>query len=247
MNQKGTNTMFTKLFAAFFKTATTVIMIAVIAPVAYFGYRLTQPMDLPQFKGLSYVQFAEWRTNFLTSQAMKYQQEHPHANGTPQYGYVISKSQCENGNMLFDTLRAVTSSPYVLLQDYLKNDWSRITDFPWNKEVISFFAALGELRATFGICLAQICVRYGIDVEEQLSSMLPPSPDSIPEQVEPLTYEERQKVIEAAGSNDVNLFRKYIHRLDKKSFDANLALLRSTLNNNIEIVKLLIEHGIDRE
>jgi len=36
-----------------------------------------------------------------------------------------------------------------------------------------FFAALGELRAVFGIHIAQIAVKYGIDIEESLASILP--------------------------------------------------------------------------
>ncbi len=35
------------------------------------------------------------------------------------------------------------------------------------------FAALGELRAVFGIHIAQPAVKYGIDVEEELASILP--------------------------------------------------------------------------
>jgi len=35
------------------------------------------------------------------------------------------------------------------------------------------FAALGELRAIFGIHLAQLAVKYGIDVEEDLASIFP--------------------------------------------------------------------------
>jgi hypothetical protein len=35
------------------------------------------------------------------------------------------------------------------------------------------FAALGELRAVFGIQIAQLAVKYGIDVEKELSSILP--------------------------------------------------------------------------
>ncbi len=36
-----------------------------------------------------------------------------------------------------------------------------------------FFAALGELRAIFGIHIAQLCVKYGIDIEQELASILP--------------------------------------------------------------------------
>ncbi|MFC2070040.1 DUF6650 family protein [Chloroflexota bacterium] len=35
------------------------------------------------------------------------------------------------------------------------------------------FAALGELRAAFGIHIAQLAVKYGIDIEEELASILP--------------------------------------------------------------------------
>lgn len=41
----------------------------------------------------------------------------------------------------------------------------------WGGE--NFFAALGEMRAIFGIHIAQLCVKYGIDVEKDLASILP--------------------------------------------------------------------------
>jgi hypothetical protein len=36
-----------------------------------------------------------------------------------------------------------------------------------------FATALAKLRTTFGIHLAQLCVKYGIDVEEELAVILP--------------------------------------------------------------------------
>lgn len=36
-----------------------------------------------------------------------------------------------------------------------------------------FNSTLGELRGTFGIMLAQMAVAYGIDIEDELSSILP--------------------------------------------------------------------------
>jgi hypothetical protein len=35
------------------------------------------------------------------------------------------------------------------------------------------FTALGELRAIFGVHIAQLCVKYGVDVEGDLSIILP--------------------------------------------------------------------------
>jgi len=40
-----------------------------------------------------------------------------------------------------------------------------------------FLGALGELRGVFGIHLAKIAVRYKIDIEEDLSTILPASDD----------------------------------------------------------------------
>ena len=39
-----------------------------------------------------------------------------------------------------------------------------------------FLTALGELRSTFGLHIARLCVAYGIDVESDLAAMLPALP-----------------------------------------------------------------------
>lgn len=44
---------------------------------------------------------------------------------------------------------------------------------PRSRRGLEFFTALGELRAVFGIHIAQLAVKYGIDLEEELASMLP--------------------------------------------------------------------------
>lgn len=35
------------------------------------------------------------------------------------------------------------------------------------------FTSLGEMRAIFGIQIAQLCVKYGIDIEDDLATILP--------------------------------------------------------------------------
>jgi hypothetical protein len=37
----------------------------------------------------------------------------------------------------------------------------------------NIFTALGEMRAIFGIHIAQLCVKYGIDIESDLATILP--------------------------------------------------------------------------
>ena len=43
---------------------------------------------------------------------------------------------------------------------------------------LSFFVALDELRATFGTHIAALGYQYGLDVEADLASILPPSDGS---------------------------------------------------------------------
>jgi len=40
------------------------------------------------------------------------------------------------------------------------------------------FTALGELRAIVGLYVAQLCLKYGLDVEGELASILPASPEN---------------------------------------------------------------------
>jgi hypothetical protein len=40
-----------------------------------------------------------------------------------------------------------------------------------------FNDALGELRAVFGIHVAQLSAKFGIDIEDSLASILPPEVD----------------------------------------------------------------------
>lgn len=38
-----------------------------------------------------------------------------------------------------------------------------------------FYGSLGEMRGTFGMCLAQIVLAYGLDIEKDLATILPAS------------------------------------------------------------------------
>jgi hypothetical protein len=48
-----------KLIAGLFKAVLLILIILILTPVLYFAWRATQPMDLPQLKGMSYDQFIE--------------------------------------------------------------------------------------------------------------------------------------------------------------------------------------------
>lgn len=53
----------------------------------------------------------------------------------------------------------------------------RFNDFPRGHHGPSFYVALGELRATFGVHLGLIAAKYGLGLEGDLARILPPPAD----------------------------------------------------------------------
>jgi len=49
------------LFKTIFKIIMLTILLAIITPILYFAWRMGQPLSQPEFKGLTYYQFIEWR------------------------------------------------------------------------------------------------------------------------------------------------------------------------------------------
>ena len=74
-------------------------------------------MTLPEFHGLTYIQFIQWRTMAFQNLEAQYQQEHPHADGTPQHGYIVNSFACEG------ELRIITFTASVF-QSWNYTFWS---------------------------------------------------------------------------------------------------------------------------
>ncbi len=68
---------FIKGIAIIFETLIIGVVLSPLASVAYFAWRANRPMNLPQFKGLSYYQFLDWRSMAYNDLAVKYQASHP--------------------------------------------------------------------------------------------------------------------------------------------------------------------------
>lgn len=66
-------------------------------------------------------------------------------------------------------LRAMRAACRRFLDETQKQGGRR----PWFNAT-DLFTALGEMRAIFGVHIAQLCVKYGIDVEQDLATILPP-------------------------------------------------------------------------
>ena len=56
-----------------------ILLATVIVPVGYLAWCAGQPMDLPQFKGLTYYQYLSWRKSALHQRAVEYRVAHPNA------------------------------------------------------------------------------------------------------------------------------------------------------------------------
>jgi len=65
-----------------FKTILLALLIAVLTPIPYFAWHMGQPLTQPEFKGLTYYQFAEWRTIKYKESIVKYEASHPHVEYT---------------------------------------------------------------------------------------------------------------------------------------------------------------------
>lgn len=66
-----------RFFKALFQVITIFALLTVITPVAYFAWRMDQPLPQPEFKGLTYYQFVKWRKIAYEDRAIEYQKSHP--------------------------------------------------------------------------------------------------------------------------------------------------------------------------
>jgi|APSaa5957512622_1039677.scaffolds.fasta_scaffold52011_1 hypothetical protein len=82
-----------RLFKILTRTVLWAILIALIIPVGYFVVRMGQPMDLPEYKGLTYFQYLEWGKLEHEKSAVEYEvthEIHPDAEGTNIAGGCVS-------------------------------------------------------------------------------------------------------------------------------------------------------------
>jgi hypothetical protein len=83
--------------------------------------------------------------------------------------------ELDKGSGLSPSLRQMRSACSRFLDESNGPPWHRFHSFgPMGDG--EFWSALGELRAVVGICVATIAERYDLDVEAELSVILPPEP-----------------------------------------------------------------------
>jgi hypothetical protein len=80
-----------------FKTILLALLIATLTPILYFAWRMGKPLPQPEFKGLTYYQFFEWRKMATEDAIAKYMASHPDNKYT---GIGDPMTACYSGNVL---------------------------------------------------------------------------------------------------------------------------------------------------
>jgi hypothetical protein len=80
-----------------FKTILLALLIAALTPILYFAWRMGKPLPQPEFKGLSYYQYFEWRKMATEDTITKYITSHP----TYEYtGIGNQMTACYSGHII---------------------------------------------------------------------------------------------------------------------------------------------------
>jgi len=68
---------FFKIVFVFAKSLIVFLLVVLLTPLTFFGWRATQPMDMPEYHGLSYIQFLAERQDSYDALADTYRAIHP--------------------------------------------------------------------------------------------------------------------------------------------------------------------------
>ncbi|CAG0955835.1 hypothetical protein ANAEL_00335 [Anaerolineales bacterium] len=71
-----------KGIALLFKITLLTLLVSVLIPPLYFSWRAAEPLPQPEFKGLTYYQFTQWRKKKYEESIAKYEASHPNVEYT---------------------------------------------------------------------------------------------------------------------------------------------------------------------
>ena len=138
----------TKLIGTLIKAVLALLILALLAPILYFAWRANQPMDMPEFKGLTFVQYEDWRKMALNDIEAQYIQNHPEIKFIPfrmAIWYILTPRHEDTKNMKaddgcynvivgVDVLRAIYSALHVLLtheRPFFAAWWPTFEEWVW--------------------------------------------------------------------------------------------------------------------
>ena len=93
--------MFGKLFKFLTKLVLLAGLVAIAIPAIFLAWRMGQPMDLPEFKGLTYYEYLDWRGQAYADLAEQYQARDLNRD--------VKEGMCERVDMVVETYGAIPS------------------------------------------------------------------------------------------------------------------------------------------
>lgn len=134
-----------RLLATLLKITLGLLALALLLPILYFSWRYTQPMELPGFNGLTYIQYFEWRNIRYQEQYELFKVSHPDTE-------IKNPNSCIQADLLMDNfvvwpLAAVDltkdgKSPWKLSNLWLQREtllWKAALDAPYGSEFCRFY------------------------------------------------------------------------------------------------------------
>ncbi len=128
-----------------------VLLLTIVFPIGWFVWRSNQPMDLPQFNGLSYRQYMAWQKISYHDTAVKYHETYPNKKmgggldmcyNVEFSGDLLARlplSGLETLAGIFPSLKKVIEPAEwvyipqnVTLQTFLPNWWAIFEHYLWN-------------------------------------------------------------------------------------------------------------------
>jgi len=86
--------LFGKIIKGIVKLVLLAIIVAIVIPVGYFAVRAGQPMEHPEYKGLTYYQYLDWQDQehkrLWEEVGIAYKEQHPESYDDPRICVVTS-------------------------------------------------------------------------------------------------------------------------------------------------------------
>ena len=117
-----------KGFALLFKTTLLALLIATLTPITYFAWQMGQPMSQPEFKGLTYYQFTEWRVILCEESNLRLQKE---LSCEPWKYFAFDLYETIVPSILLMIERPEVFE-YVTLSNLLPTMWSMFQSLTWH-------------------------------------------------------------------------------------------------------------------
>ena len=117
-----------KGFALLFKITLLALLIALLTPILYFAWQMGKPLSQPEFKGLTYYQFMEWRRISCEEYNVRLQKD----MSCKQWRYVALDFYGTIVPSVFMMIEKPELFEYVDIYNFLPTTWGMFQSLTWH-------------------------------------------------------------------------------------------------------------------